>query len=443
MVRDYEAADREFLKNLSAALLYAICHVRIRKHEKSQYLEKDIPERIGGNMKLDKENMRKLKELILFTIIILIALWNYTLLFNWIRFAFGIIFPFLLGGAIAFVLNVPMSFLEEKIFGNRYMKEKKVARRLARPLSFVLTLLIVIGVVVLVMFVVIPELGNTVISLGKTIQDFIPEAQRFLEDLFTDNSEVRKWLEDLNLDPGRITNTFVSFFQNGAGNFLNSTVSAIGSIVSGVATFVIAFVFSCYVLLQKEKLHVQVKKVMYAFFSEKHVEWCLEVCSLTAKSFSNFLTGQCVEALILGTMFFVAMSIFNMPYALLVGVLIAFTALIPIFGAFIGCVVGAFLILMVDPIQALIFVIMFLVLQQIEGNLIYPKVVGSSVGLPSIWVLAAVTIGGNLMGIVGMLIFIPIVSVVYNLFRASVYKHLRRKHRDIKSGERDETTKEE
>ena len=140
VVRDYEAADREFLKNLSAALLYAICHVRIRKHEKSQYLEKDIPERIGGNMKLDKENMRKLKELILFTIIILIALWNYTLLFNWIRFAFGIIFPFLLGGAIAFVLNVPMSFLEEKIFGNRYMKEKKVARRLARPLSFVLTL---------------------------------------------------------------------------------------------------------------------------------------------------------------------------------------------------------------------------------------------------------------------------------------------------------------
>ena len=230
----------------------------------------------------------------------------------------------------------------------------------------------------------------------------------------------------------------VAFFQNGAGNVLNSTMSAIGSIVSGVATFVIAFVFACYVLLQKEKLSVQVRKVMYAFLPEKKVEWCLEVCSLAAKSFSSFLTGQCVEALILGMMFFIAMSIFSMPYALLVGVLIAFTALIPIFGAFIGCIVGAFLILMVAPVKALIFVIMFLVLQQIEGNLIYPKVVGSSVGLPSIWVLAAVTIGGSLMGVVGMLIFIPITSVVYTLFRASVYKKLKSKHRDIRTAEQEE-----
>ena len=186
---------------------------------------------------------------------------------------------------------------------------------------------------------------------------------------------------------------------------------------------------------RKKKLRVQMQKVMYAFLPEERVEWCLEVCSLTSKSFSSFLTGQCVEALILGMMFFIAMSIFNMPYALLVAVLISFTALIPIFGAFIGCIVGAFLILMVDPLQALGFVIMFLILQQIEGNLIYPKVVGASVGLPSIWVLAAVTIGGSLMGIVGMLIFIPIVSVVYTLFRASVYKRLRKKHRDIRTAQ--------
>ncbi len=392
-------------------------------------------------MKLDKENMKKIKELIVFTIIILIALWNYLLIFQGIRFVFGIIFPFLLGGAIAFVLNVPMKFLEEKIFHNRYLEDNRVAQKLARPLSLILTLLIVIGIVVLVMFVVIPELGTTLLSLGKTIQEFVPVAQQFLEELFTNNSEVRAWLENLNIDVDRVLNNSVSFFQSGAGNILNSTMSAIGSIVSGVTTFVIAFVFACYVLLQKEKLTVQVTKVMYAFLSEKRVEWCLEVSSLTAKSFSSFLTGQCVEALILGMMFFIAMNIFNMPYALLVGVLIAFTALIPIFGAFIGCIVGAFLILMVDPLQALGFVVMFLVLQQIEGNFIYPKVVGSSVGLPSIWVLAAVTIGGSLMGVVGMLIFIPIVSVVYNLFRASVYKRLRKKHRDIRTAEK-ETDKE-
>lgn len=380
-------------------------------------------------MKLDKENMRKMRELILFTIIILIALWNYKMIFDAIVFILGIVLPFLVGGAIAFVLNVPMSFFEEKIFYNRHLKDKKIANRLARPVSLVLTIAVLIGVVVLVMFVVIPELTKTILSLGKTIQAFVPEAQRFLEELFTDNSEIRAWLDSLNLDVDQIMNSAVSFFQNGAGNVLNSTVSAIGSIVSGVTTFVIAFVFACYVLLQKEKLRVQVQKVLYAFLPDKKVESVMEVCSLTSKTFSSFLAGQCVEALILGTMFFVVMSIINMPYALLVGVLIAFTALIPIFGAFIGCFVGAFLILMVDPLQALIFVIMFLVLQQIEGNFIYPKVVGSSVGLPSIWVLAAVTIGGSLMGVVGMLIFIPIVSVIYTLFRSSVYKRLGKKHR--------------
>ena len=385
-------------------------------------------------MNFDDKSMKQLRRLILFTIVILIALWNYAIIFGWIRFAFGIIFPFLLGGAIAFVLNVPMNFLEEKIFHNKYLKEKKAVKKLARPVSLILTIAIVIGVVVLVMFIVIPELTETVLSLGRTIRTFIPDAQRFLEDLFKDNSEISRWLAGMNLNVDQIVNRAMSFFQNGAGDVLNSTVLAIGSIVSGVTTFVIAFVFACYVLLQKEKLRVQVIKVMYAFMPEKRVESCLEVCTLTAKSFSSFLTGQCVEALILGIMFFIVMTVINMPYTLLVAVLIAFTALIPIFGAFIGCVIGAFLILMVDPLKALIFVIVFLVLQQIEGNLIYPKVVGASVGLPSIWVLAAVTIGGNVMGVVGMLIFIPIVSVVYTLFRTSVYKRLKSKRRDLRTG---------
>ena len=387
----------------------------------------NIDIRTGGLMKLDRETMRKLKELILFTIIILIALWNYKILFEWVGVAFRIILPFILGGGIAFILNIPMSFLEEKLFQNKRLREKKIAKKLARPVCLILTLAIVIGVVALVMFVVIPELTRTLLSLGKTIQTFIPEAQRFLEELFTDNKEIQAWLSNLNLDVGKLTDSIMSFFQNGAGNVLNSTMSAIGSIVSGMTTFVIAFVFSCYVLLQKEKLNMQVKKVLYAYFSEKRVEWMFEVGSLASKALSSSFTGQCVEALILGGMSFIVMSILNMPYTLLVSVLIAFTALIPIFGAFIGCFVGAFLILMVDPMQMIAFVVTFLILQQIEGNLIYPKVVGSSVGLPSIWVLAAVTIGGSLMGIVGMLIFIPIVSVIYTLFRASVYKRIKKK----------------
>ncbi|EOS38292.1 hypothetical protein C808_02493 [Lachnospiraceae bacterium M18-1] len=377
-------------------------------------------------MDLNKENMRKIKELIVFTIVILIALWKYTLVVDFLGFILNIIFPFLLGGAIAFILNVPMSFLESKIFGNKNI-EGRPAQKFARPCSLTLTILGVIGIIALVMFVVIPQLGSTFVGLGKTIQDFTPVAMAWIEELFHNNQEIMTLLEDFNMDWDKILDGFAAFFKNGAGSVLDTTMSAAKSIISSVTTFFIAFVFSCYILLQKEKLRVQVQKIFYAYLPKKIVEKVLDICSLTYRTFASFLAGQCVEALILGMMFLVTMWILRLPYALLVGVLIAFTALIPIFGAFIGCIVGAFLILMVNPVKAITFVAMFLVLQQVEGNLIYPKVVGNSVGLPSIWVLAAVSIGGSLMGVVGMLVFIPLVSVVYILFRGDVYKRLEKK----------------
>ena len=190
----------------------------------------------------------------------------------------------------------------------------------------------------------------------------------------------------------------------------------------------IGFVFACYVLLSKEKLLGQVKKALYALLPEKPVRYMAHVWNLSNRIFSSFITGQCIEAVILGSMFFVSMSIFRFPYAMLVGVLIGFTALIPLFGGIIGCWISFFLILMVSPMQAVLFLGLFLILQQIEGNLIYPHVVGGSVGLPSIWVLVAVTLGGSLMGLVGMLIFIPTVSVIYTLFREWVYARLDKKH---------------
>ena len=222
-----------------------------------------------------------------------------------------------------------------------------------------------------------------------------------------------------------IIQTAIDFLKNGAGSVLTSTFSVARTVINYLVNFFIGFVFACYILLQKEKLSRQIKKVLYAFLPEKAVQKTLDVASLSYRTFSNFVTGQCLEAVILGTMFFVVMSIFQFPYALLIGVVIAFTALIPIFGAFIGCVIGAFLILVVNPMKALMFIILFLVLQQIEGNLIYPHVVGGSVGLPSIWVLLAVTVGGSLMGVLGMLIFIPLFSVLYALFREFVYKRLK------------------
>lgn len=378
-------------------------------------------------MDLGDLSIKKIRELIVFTALLVVALWKFDVVLDVLKTIGQIIFPFILGGAIVFVINVPMSFLEKKIFEN-IKKENKAARKLARPVSLLLTIVLVVGVIALVMTGVIPQLTKTMGSLMINITDFIPQIKIWIRDFFHDNREIMKLVDQVQFKPDQAIRWGISLLGNGAGNMMNTTVSAVGSVVSGLATFFIAFSFACYVLFQKEKLHVQIRKVLFAFLPKQKADAFLKVCSLTYRTFANFLTGQCLEAVILGCMFVVTLSILRMPYALLIGVLIAFTALIPIFGAFIGCAVGSFLIFMVSPKQAIIFIIVFLVLQQIEGNLIYPHVVGESVGLPSIWVLAAVTIGGNLMGIVGMLVFIPLLSVVYTIFRKVVYQRLKKRH---------------
>ena len=378
-------------------------------------------------MDLSNLSIKKIRELIVFTALLVVALWKFDVVLDVLKTIGQIIFPFILGGAIVFVINVPMSFLEKKIFEN-VKKENKAVRKLARPVSLLLTIVLVVGVIALVMIGVIPQLTKTMGSLMINITDFIPQIKIWIRDFFHDNREIMKLVDQVQFKPDQAIRWGISLLGNGAGNMMNTTMSAVGSVVSGLATFFIAFSFACYVLFQKEKLHVQVRKVLFAFLPKQKADAFLKVCSLTYRTFANFLTGQCLEAVILGCMFVVTLSILRMPYALLIGVLIAFTALIPIFGAFIGCAVGSFLIFMVSPKQAIIFIIVFLVLQQIEGNLIYPHVVGESVGLPSIWVLAAVTIGGNLMGIVGMLVFIPLLSVVYTIFRKVVYQRLKKRH---------------
>ena len=383
-------------------------------------------------MNLSKEDLRKIRGLILFTIVILVGLWKYESVLAILGFLLDIIFPFLLGGAIAFILNVPMGFLERVLFGKAKGKGNKAALKLARPVSLLLTILLVSGVIFAVMIMIIPELGNTLSSLSNSIKVFFPKLQKTIESYMKQDSEVWIWLNSMEVNWEKMMESAVSFFKSGAGVLMNSTFSAAKSIVSGVTVFVIAFVFSCYILVQKNRLGIQVEKVLYAYQPKGRVEKILRICSLTYKTFSSFLAGQCVEAVILGAMFVATMWVIRLPYALLIGVLIAFMALIPVFGAVVGCLLGAFLILMVDPMKALVFVIMFLILQQIEENLIYPRVVGSSVGLPSIWVLVAVTVGGSVMGVVGMLIFIPLVSVLYTLFRENVYKKLREKQIEIK-----------
>ena len=378
-------------------------------------------------MELSRETVKRIKGLIVFAALVVACLWKYDVVVSVLAFIFHVIFPFVLGGAIAFILNVPMNFIQRHLFAPERVERHKIQKKIARPVSMLIVIFGVFGIVALVMFVLIPQLGDTFSNLGSSIQAFIPKVQEWAEKLFHDNKEIMTWVNSLKFDWNKIMDAGIDFFKNGAGSVLDSTITAAKSIVSGITTFFIAFVFAVYILLQKEKLGIQAKKVLFAFVRKGRAEAAMEVLSLTYNTFSNFLTGQCLEAIILGSMFVITMTLFKLPYALLVGIVIAFTALIPIFGAFIGCALGAFLIFMVDPFKAIMFVILFLVLQQIEGNLIYPHVVGNSVGLPSIWVLAAVSIGGSLLGIVGMLIFIPIISVVYALFREIVYLKLRQK----------------
>jgi predicted PurR-regulated permease PerM len=335
-----------------------------------------------------------------------------------------ILAPFLLGGAIAFVLNVPMRAIERHLFPH-----SRKGRSLRRPLSLVLTLVAVLGVLTLATSVIGPGVADAVMTIVRQVPAALDRCREQLEALAAYLPLLEESLTELELKLpwNDWYASAVEFAKNLGTGLVSSGSGLIGGVVSGVSTFVIGLIFSFYLLMQKEKLSRQVRQILYALLPLRWADRTLEVLRLTSRTFSSFLSGQCLEAVILGTLFVVSMTIFRLPYALLVGVLISLTALIPIVGAFIGCGVGALLIAVTDPWKALFFIVLFLVLQQIEGNLIYPHVVGSSVGLPSIWVLAAVTLGGKLMGILGMLFFIPLCSVLYALFRSFVKDRLAEK----------------
>lgn len=331
---------------------------------------------------------------------------------------FSLLMPFITGAAIAFVINVPMRTVEKRLFPKRQKLQK-----LRRPLALVITLLAIALVITAVMIIVIPQVRTTALELGKQIPDYMVKAQTYIEGVFKDYPDIQKWIAEFKIDWQSVLTSVSGWVTSG----LSSTVNIAASAVNGAVSAAIGFVFAMYILLQKERLGNQAKMAAYAMLPEKAADRFFDICGRAEKTFSSFLSGQCLEAVILGCMFAAAMLIFRMEYVALISILIAFTALIPIVGAFIGCAVGAFLIFMQDPAQALWFVIMFLIIQQIEGNLIYPKVVGESVGLPAIWVLFVVTIGGKLMGVLGMLIMIPAASVIYALFREYVVKSLRTK----------------
>ena len=324
----------------------------------------------------------------------------------------ALVSPFVAGAAVAFVFNVPMRGVEKQLSD---IRKPGLRRGLALVLTIGLIILVLAGVVGLL----IPQIEKTVDTLSVRIPPFVKRAGESMLLFLDKHPELRTWVEEnpelANVDWNSVIQRTFSFLGDSAGTIVDSAFSAIGSVTGAVVDVFISLFFAIYCLTRKEILARQGRRILYAFLPERASDEIIRILRLTNATFSKFISGQCLEACILGCLFAVAMMIFGMPYVPLVSVIIAVTALVPVVGAFVGCVVGAFFILVDSPIQAVTFVAMFLVIQQLENNLIYPRVVGTSIGLPGMWVLVAVTVGGGLMGVGGMLVMIPLVSVLYTL----------------------------
>lgn len=326
----------------------------------------------------------------------------------------GILSPFIVGAVLAFILNVPMRGIE-----NLLGKIKKPEIR--RPVALLLTFLAVLLVLSLVVGLLIPQIMETGKTFVGRLPGFFDKVEAWIMTFLEDNPELFTWVQEnvnlKDLDIGAIVKEAVDMVGSSVSTIVSGTFSAIGTLTSGIVNMVVSIVFAIYCLFRKEILARQGRRLLYAFLPEKWGDTIVSVLRLANSTFSNFLSGQCLEVCILGSMFAVSMAIFQMPYIPLVSVLVAVTAFIPIVGAFVGCILGALFILVDNPMQAVWFVGMFLVLQQIENNLIYPRVVGTSIGLPGMWVLLAVAVGGEVMGVAGMFLMIPMAAVLYVLLR--------------------------
>ena len=373
-------------------------------------------------MKENKDYSKSIFKVVLFAVIAYFGINYYSVVGGFIGSIIEILFPFILGGSIAFIINIPMGFLERKLLNAKTKKGKPKFKnkKLARMLALLLSIVFILAVLFLVVKLVVPELINVFKLLIDKVPYYVDEFNKYMEN----NEENLAFLNDIisnaNINEENVKNEIINLITN----VLSSSISFVGSAIGVVADIIVSIVFAAYILTSKEKLKEQFKKLFKAYLTPKKYESVMNVLRIAKNTFSKFFTAQCLEAVILGTLCIIGMLVLKVPYAIPIGVLIGVTALIPIVGAFVGIIVGVLLILAVEPAKVIPFVILVLVIQQIEGNLIYPRVVGESVGLPGIWVLVAVSVGGSFFGIVGMLIGVPTASVIYMLLKKNVKRRL-------------------
>lgn len=372
-----------------------------------------------GDVSMKDKTRKDIIIIISYIALVIFALVNFSKIIAFLGKVISIFSPFLLGIILAFVLNVLNNFIEKKIFGK--IKPSKIWNKIKRPLCITLSLILVFLTIFFVMNLLIPQLKNSASLFTDTLPAYKEDIIGILNKFDVDESTVNKVGEYLD-NFGKVITDYI---KGNSKDVITVTTEVATSVVNIISKGIITLVFAIYMIAQKETLSRQINKVMKAYLKPKTINKINTVGILANKTFSNFVTGQCLEALIFGSLVFVGMLIFRFPYASTIGVLLGFTALIPIFGAFIGTAIGFILIMMVSPVKAILFVVFIIVLQQIEGNLIYPRVVGKSIGLPGMWVLLSVTVGGSIGGILGMLIATPLCSLLYALFTKMVNDRLK------------------
>lgn len=363
-------------------------------------------------------SIKELKYLILYTIVLIFTFIYIKDIINILKYIINLLMPFIIGIAIAFVLNVLVNVIEKK-----WIKSWKISALSKRTISLLIALAIIIGFIVFLLFLIIPNLQNTIAIFADNIPIYNENLQNLLNSWGIDANVVSEVVEVFK----SLGDSASSYIKENGNQVLETTLGIATNVVTGFVNVTIGFVFAIYFLAQKEKISHQFENLMQAYLPCKVIDKVHEIAVISNKIFANFVGGQCIEAIIIGFLCFIGMLLLRLPYASTIAVLVGFTALIPIFGAFIGTAIGAFLIFMVSPLQALIFIVFILVLQQLEGNLIYPKVVGKSIGLPGIWVLVAVTIGASLNGILGMLLSVPVASIIYSIMKTNIKYRLQEK----------------
>lgn len=370
---------------------------------------------------MDKKDLKKLSLIVFIAIITYWAINNLSIIGGWINKIVEIVFPFILGGGLAFILNIPMTFFEKKLEKLKYKKKILIKNHKSlRTISLIFAIIVIVIVLFIIVNLIVPELIDVIEILISNIPYYAQEISNFLENNTEHIKDISTLVKGTNFDTNSIKNELTGIVSG----LLSSSISIVVGVVSVIVNIIISIIFAVYILTSKEKLQTQFMRILKAYLKEEQVAKILEIGKTSNKIFKNFFTVQCLEATILGSLCIIGMLILKIPYAVPIGILVGVTALIPVVGAFIGIIIGAVLIVSVNPVKVITFIIFVLILQQFEGNVIYPKVVGGSVGLPGMWVLVAVTVGGSLFGIIGMLLGVPVFSVIYTVLKNDVDKRL-------------------